>query len=242
MGVLFVCTVVPCSGRLAVAGRPDGTFVTLFAGTAASFGSTGLALSGTPQQRNEKSPFFFGCRETAGFEAVLFGVPVGPDDVPCCVIDILLLVALPFRLLPKMLPFDSFDLPPILSAGSLTVAPLSPVVVGDGCILCEEDLDGTGRRPRFFFGTSGASSATLKESLSCCDPDKAVLSESSVVAVFCVEVAWVEELGGCGVLVTVVDTWLACLSLIHFPGQKTAGAFALNHSETNLTGDGTHTA
>lgn len=205
MESLFASTGIPWSGRLAVAGLAEGTFVTLFAGTAASFGSAGLALSGTPQQRNEKSPFFFGCLEIVGFEAALFAVPVGPADVPCCVIDILLLVALPFRLLPRMLPFDSFDTPPMLSAGSLTVAPLSPVVVGDGCILCEEDLDGTGRRPRFFFGTSGASSATRSESFSYCDPDKAVFSDSSVVAVFCVEVAWVEELGGCGVFVTVMN-------------------------------------
>lgn len=59
------------------------------------------------------------------------------------VIDILLLLALSFRLFPNMLPFDSLDLPPMLSRGSLAVAPLSPVVVGDGCIFCEDDLDGT---------------------------------------------------------------------------------------------------
>jgi len=42
-----------------------------------------------------------------------------------------------------MLPFDSFDLPPILILESLAVAPLRPVEVGDGWILLEDDLDGT---------------------------------------------------------------------------------------------------
>lgn len=42
-----------------------------------------------------------------------------------------------------MLVFDSFDLPPMLSLRTLAVAPLRPVDVSDGCILCEEDLDGT---------------------------------------------------------------------------------------------------
>jgi hypothetical protein len=91
-----------------------------------------------------------------------FALPAVPVEGSCCVIDILLLVALPFRLRPRMLDLDSFDLPPILSGGSLAVAPLSPVDVGDGCILWEEDLDGTWRRPRFFLGTSGASSATRR--------------------------------------------------------------------------------
>ena len=68
--------------------------------------------------------------------------PTGPDW-PGGVIDILLLVALPFRLRPSMLPFDSFDLPPILILESLAVAPLRPVEVGDGWILFEDDLDGT---------------------------------------------------------------------------------------------------
>lgn len=69
--------------------------------------------------------------------------PAGPSMGPGGVIDILLLVALPFRRLPRMLPLDSFDLPPKLSLGSLAVAPLSPVDDGDGCALWEEDLDGT---------------------------------------------------------------------------------------------------
>jgi hypothetical protein len=42
-----------------------------------------------------------------------------------------------------MLDFDSFDRPPILPLGSLTVTPLRPVEVGEGCILLDEDLDGT---------------------------------------------------------------------------------------------------
>ncbi len=66
-----------------------------------------------------------------------------PADGPVGVIDILLLVALPFRLRPSMLDFDSFDRPPILPLGSLTVTPLRPVEVGEGCILLDEDLDGT---------------------------------------------------------------------------------------------------
>jgi hypothetical protein len=117
--------------------------VTLFGGAAASFGSDLFVLSGVPQQRKEKKPFFWGSLEVAEFEVVGLMFPVGPAAGPCGVIDILLLLALPFRLLPRMLPFDSFDLPEMLSLGSLTVAPLSPVEVGDGCILCEEDLDGT---------------------------------------------------------------------------------------------------
>ena len=76
--------------------------------------------------------------ETIGF--VFLG---GPADGPGGVIDILLLVALPFRRLPRILPFDSFDRPPMLSLGSLAVAPLKPVDVGDGWILCDEDLEGT---------------------------------------------------------------------------------------------------
>jgi hypothetical protein len=140
---LFGCLNGACSGLLAVVGRSEGIFVTLFGGAAASFGSDLFVLSGVPQQRKEKIPFFLGCLEVAGCEVVGFMLPAGPAAGPCCVIDILLLLALPFRLLPRMLPFDSFDLPEMLSLGSLTVAPLSPVEVGDGCILCEEDLDGT---------------------------------------------------------------------------------------------------
>jgi hypothetical protein len=140
---LFSCLIGACSGLLAVVGRSKGIFVTLFGGAAASFGSDVFVLSGIPQQRKEKMPFFLGCLEVAISEAVGLVFPTGPAWGPCCVIDILLLLALPFRLLPRMLPFDSFDLPEMLSLGSLTVAPLSPVEVGDGCILCEEDLEGT---------------------------------------------------------------------------------------------------
>jgi hypothetical protein len=140
---LFGCLNGACSGLLAVVGRSEGIFVTLFGGAAASFGSDLFVLSGVPQQRKEKMPFFLGCLEVAAFEVAGLMFPAGPAAGPCCVIDILLLLALPFRLLPRMLPFDSFDLPEMLSLGSLTVAPLSPVEVGDGCILCEEDLDGT---------------------------------------------------------------------------------------------------
>ena len=38
----------------------------------------------------------------------------------------------------------------MLSLGSLAVAPLIPVLVGDGWILWDEDRDGTCRRPRLF--------------------------------------------------------------------------------------------
>jgi len=127
-------------------------------------------------------------------------IPGGSSDGPGGVTDILLLATLPFRRRPKMLPFDSFDLPPRLSLGSLAVTPLKPVDVGDGCILCEDDLDGTWRRLRCFFGTAGASSATGGKSFSFNNSDGA--SESPVLAVFCaVDVVWVEELGGCGVFV-----------------------------------------
>lgn len=115
------------------------TFVTLFAGVS----SVVFALSGTLQQfKNDKNPPFFLVER---FAAVLelAGLALGPADGPGCVIDILLLVALPFRLLPGMLVFDSFERPPMLPLGSLAVAPLRPVDVGDGCILFEEDLDGT---------------------------------------------------------------------------------------------------
>jgi hypothetical protein len=106
------------------------TLVTLFAGTF-SFGSIVFALSGTPQQfRNDKNPFFT-LGERFALEEVAGAFPAGPADGPGGVIDILEL-ALPFRLLPSMLDLDPFDLPPILSLGSLAVAPLSPVDVGDG--------------------------------------------------------------------------------------------------------------
>jgi hypothetical protein len=152
---------VLCSGLLAVVGRLAAIFVGLLAGVA-SLGSNVLAWSGTPQQlRNERKLFFLGGLVVVALEVVGLAFPAGPSLGPGGVIDILLLLALPFRRLPRML-LDSFDLPPMLSLGSLAVAPLSPVEDGDGCALCEEDLDGTRRRLRFFLGTSGASSATLK--------------------------------------------------------------------------------
>jgi hypothetical protein len=160
-------------------------------------GSSALALSGTPQQRKDKNPFFFGCLDGPPLDIVGLVFAGEPSAGLCCVMDILLLVALPFRRRPRMLPFDSFDLPPMLSLGSLMVAPLSPVDVGDGCILCKDDLDGTWRRPRFFFEATGASSAVSGKLFSFSSFDKTVASKSSVLAVFCaVNVAWVEELGG----------------------------------------------
>lgn len=176
--------------------------MTLFAGVAVSFASNVFPWSGTPQQRNERK-LFLGLLSVVEFAVAGFVFPVGPAVGPGGVIDILLLVALPFRLLPKKLPFDSFDLPPRLSLGSLAVAPLKPVDVGDGCIFCEEDLDGTWSRPRFFLGISGVTSVTRKKSFSFCEPDRTGVSDSSVVAVFAaVEVACVEELGGWGAFVT----------------------------------------
>jgi hypothetical protein len=114
--------------------------VGLFAGTF-SFGSIVFALSGTPQQfKNDRNPFFtlgerFAFADVGGFAAF----PAGPADGG--VIDILEL-ALPFRLLPSMLDLDPFDCSPMLPLGSLAVAPLSPVEVGDGCLF-DDDLDGT---------------------------------------------------------------------------------------------------
>lgn len=87
-------------------------------------------------------PFFFrGWRPVPGAETA--GFAEAPATGSGGVIDILLLLALPFRRRPRKLPFDSFDLPPILPLGSLAVTPLRPVDVGDGWILCEDDRDGT---------------------------------------------------------------------------------------------------
>jgi hypothetical protein len=119
------------------------------------------------------------------------------------------LEALPFRRLPRMLLLDAFALRVMLSLGSLAVAPLRPVDVGDGCTFCEEDLDGTGRSRWVFGGASWASLAAVKNSFSFCNPETAVRSDSSVpmvlgaVDVACV--AWVEELGGWGASVAALD-------------------------------------
>lgn len=122
-------------------------------------------------------------------------MPTGPGGV----IDILLLVALPFRLLPSMLPFEPFDPPPMLFLESLAVAPLRPVDVGDGCTFWDEVLEGTWRSPRFL-GTSGVSGEIFRKSVG---PATSVFSESSVLMVFCaVDVACVDELGGWGASVT----------------------------------------
>jgi hypothetical protein len=122
---------------------------------------------------------------------------VAPAGAPGGVIDILVLVALPFRRLPKMLPLEPLGRSPVFSCGSLAVAPLRPVDVGDGWTLWEEDRDGTWRSPRCFLAATGAASATGKNSFSFCAPDTAVCSDSSVRMVFgAVEVPCVEELGG----------------------------------------------
>jgi hypothetical protein len=129
--------------------------------------------------------------------AVLFASLIAPAGAPGGGIDILLLVALPFRRLPRKLPFDPLDLSLVLSCGSLAVAPLRPVDVGDGCTLWEEDRDGTWRSPRFFLGTAGTSPATVKKSFSLWAPDTSVRSDSSVLMVVgAVDVPCVDELGG----------------------------------------------
>jgi hypothetical protein len=64
---------------------------------------------------------------------------VTPGEVP----DLLLLATLPLRRRSIMLPFESFDRLLMLSVGSLAVAPLRPVDVGEGCIFWEDDLEGT---------------------------------------------------------------------------------------------------
>jgi hypothetical protein len=53
-----------------------------------------------------------------------------------------LLEALPFRRRPRILFFDSLECPPMLSLGSLAVAPLSPVAVDDWTGW-DDDFDGT---------------------------------------------------------------------------------------------------
>jgi hypothetical protein len=106
-----------------------------------------FAWSGTPQQlsRAKRPPFFFLlCVARAGelgWESP--GVFVGPVPMPDWLLDVL-----PFRCLADILPLDSFECPPMLSLGSLTVAPLRPVDVGDGLIFCDDDLEGTCNRPR----------------------------------------------------------------------------------------------
>lgn len=53
----------------------------------------------------------------------------------------------------------------MLSLGSPAVAPLSPVAVGEGWTFWEDDLDGTGRSPRFLFELVPASGARVSLSL-----------------------------------------------------------------------------
>jgi hypothetical protein len=52
----------------------------------------------------------------------------------------------------------------MLSLGSPAVAPLNPVAVGEGWTFWDDDLDGTGRSPRFFFEV--APSSGVSESFS----------------------------------------------------------------------------
>jgi len=91
-----------------------------------------LASSGTPQHpRIERSPplFFFFWEEVAAGELgwEVPGLLVGLVPPADCLLE-----ALPFRLRPTRLPLDSLECPPMLSLGSLAVAPLRPVEVGEG--------------------------------------------------------------------------------------------------------------
>jgi hypothetical protein len=49
----------------------------------------------------------------------------------------------------------------MLSLGSLAVAPLNPVAVGEGWTLWEDDLDGTGKSPRVFFEVAPSSGVSV---------------------------------------------------------------------------------
>ena len=130
------------SGLLDVVCRAcAGTF---FTGMGAS-SSTPLALSDVPQQfRNPRNPpDILGFCIGADCVVVALALPafacVAPGEVP----DLLLLATLPLRRRSIMLPFESFDRLPMLSVGSLAVAPLRPVDVGEGSIFWEDDLEGT---------------------------------------------------------------------------------------------------
>jgi len=76
------------------------------------------------------------------------------EDPSGRVADRLLLATLAFLFFPSILVLDVLDWPPMLPAGSLAVTPLSPVDVGEGCSLRDEDLEGTGSSPWFFFVVS----------------------------------------------------------------------------------------
>lgn len=108
-----------------------------------------FASFGTPQQfkKDRKLLFFFGRRPPgAPFDSEVPACPACDAIVPGEVIDRLLLAALPLRRRPIKLVLDSFDGRSVLSAP--TVAPLSPVDVGDGCMpLCDDCLDGTCSSP-----------------------------------------------------------------------------------------------
>jgi hypothetical protein len=118
-----------------------------FTGRAVSSGSIPFALSGTPQQfRKDKKPRdFFGFCICADWEDVALTVAGVLSTAAGDVIDLLLLVKLPLRFSPMML-VDFLEPPPMLPVGSLAVAPLRAVAVGEGCILCDDDREGTCRR------------------------------------------------------------------------------------------------
>lgn len=71
----------------------------------------------------------------------------------------------------------------MLSAGSLAVAPVSAVEVGDDCsLVCDDDRDGTLSKDRFFLGCSGARDVAdeLCPSLREADAVRTTLPPSSV--------------------------------------------------------------
>jgi hypothetical protein len=166
MATFSPCSVCPCPlfgselldiGLLDVVARAcDGTVASGFTGRTASSELIPFTLSGTLQQfKKEKKPRdFFGFCIGADCDVVALTSPAFLPATAGDMADVLLLVRLSLRFLSMMLEFDSFDCPPMLSVGSLAVAPLSAVDVGEGCILCDDDRDGTWRRAWFFFGVS----------------------------------------------------------------------------------------
>lgn len=145
------------SGLLEVGGACGTRFGTFLSGKGTS--SDSPPLSAVSQQfrkpRHPRDFFDFGFgTDCVVVRLTLAAFPcMTPGEVP----DFLLLATLPLRRGPIMLPFDSFDCLLMLSVGSVTVAPLRPVDVGEGCIFCEDEREGTRSKPRFFLDPSGDS-------------------------------------------------------------------------------------
>lgn len=96
----------------------------------------------------------------------------------------------------------------MLSLPSLAVAPLRPVEVGEGCILLEDDLDGTLSKSLFFLGVSVNDSLVLPCSLSTFVVELKALSESSVKVFWAVDCC-VVELGGWETAVTIGNLFVS---------------------------------